>query len=339
MKDLVIGDVHFGIKTNNISWLEQQLEFFNKTVMPLISQHDRVVFLGDLFDIRYSVNTQVGLEVKKLVRNLAKLNKPIYFIAGNHDFYSPVMETEEYNAYSLIFGNEFVKEYPNVHFVTTEPVWDNDTLFLPWYYTENRERYIKTVNSYRINSVKRTTLIYCHSDLAAWDEEMLTTKGDITVISGHIHYPYMNLDDKIYNVGSCCAFTFSDVNQDKYIYTVENCLITNKYENTVTPKFKRWYNEQIFILTPQDFENTYTQLCINKDNINKAKYIERLKEIRSENIGASIKVNIIENEYEDIVNGGENFNTNIDDYIRLNMPEHLLDKYEHINQKLNEEIE
>ena len=36
MKDLVIGDCHFGIKTNSIFWLNKQIEFFDKVVMPTI---------------------------------------------------------------------------------------------------------------------------------------------------------------------------------------------------------------------------------------------------------------------------------------------------------------
>lgn len=334
MKDLVIGDVHFGIKTNNISWLEQQIEFFNKKVIPLIPEHDRVVVLGDLFDIRYSVNTQIGIEVKKLVRLLNSYNKPIWFVAGNHDFYSPVMDTEQYNAYSLVFGTEFQQMNQNIHFVVKTPIWDNDTLFMPWYYTENRERYMHCINSYMISSIKRTTLIYCHSDLSAWDQEMIISKGEATVISGHIHYPWINKDDKLYNIGSACSFNFNDVNQDKYIYTIENGVITKTYENDITPKFRRWYNEAIFTLTENDFTNAYVQLCINKDNINKAKYIERLKEVK-EYPAISIKVNIVDTDYEDLLKGNSCFNTNIEDYIRHNIPEHLINKYEKINNKLN----
>ena len=69
MRELVIGDVHFGIKTNSVTWLETQLEFFNKQVIPAIKEKhiNRVIFLGDIFDIRYAVNQQVGIEVKSLI--------------------------------------------------------------------------------------------------------------------------------------------------------------------------------------------------------------------------------------------------------------------------------
>ena len=49
------------------------------------NNYNRVVFLGDIFDIRYSINTQVGMKVKNLVRYMSKtFNKvEFYFIAGN----------------------------------------------------------------------------------------------------------------------------------------------------------------------------------------------------------------------------------------------------------------
>ena len=101
MRELVIGDVHFGIKTNSVTWLETQLEFFNKQVIPAIKEKhiNRVIFLGDIFDIRYAVNQQVGIEVKSLIRKLSNEypDIQIIFIAGNHDYYSPLEEFVHYN--------------------------------------------------------------------------------------------------------------------------------------------------------------------------------------------------------------------------------------------------
>ena len=58
MKELLIGDMHFGIKTNSTYWLDTQIDFFEKQIFDTIDKNpdlDRVVFLGDLFDIRYSI--------------------------------------------------------------------------------------------------------------------------------------------------------------------------------------------------------------------------------------------------------------------------------------------
>lgn len=333
MKDLVIGDIHFGIKTNNVSWLTQQLKFVREVIIPKIGEHDRVIFLGDLFDIRYSVNTQVGCEVKILIREMLSKypSKQFYFIAGNHDYYSPIIDFESYNAYELVFGEEFIKAYDNMHIVSSLPLLDNRTLMLPWYFTEDDARYETTMKEFD----GKFDIIYCHTDCEHWSNAKAGLKNDAIVYSGHIHYPYVNQELKLYNLGAACAFTFNDVNSQRFIYTIEDGVITASYENNITPKFHRYYNERIFTLTGSDLENAYTQLCISTNNINKAKYIEQIKKIKTTYTDCTIKTVVIDETVQEITEGVE-FNTNIQEYIKNNMPEHLKDKYQLLNERIAE---
>lgn len=169
MRNLVIGDLHFGIKTNSISWMESQIKFIKDQIIPTAIDNnvDNVVFLGDLFDIRYSVNQVIGISVKNVIRELAEklYNKKIIFIAGNHDYYSPLEDSKEYNIYELIFGKEFIDKYTNIVVVNDEPYSTANDLYLPWYYTEDYSKLIETYNKYdNINT------IYCHSDLSMWSD-------------------------------------------------------------------------------------------------------------------------------------------------------------------------
>lgn len=332
MKSLVIGDVHFGCRSNNKTWLTSQLDFFNKQVIPNIehNDYDNVIFLGDVFDIRYSTNTEVGIEVKNLFRKLAKICKDVYVIAGNHDFYSPIEEFEQYNVYNLIFGQEFTKINTNIHFVTDSFLRVEDVLLLPWYYTENDERFNKA-----ILSNKDTKIIYCHSDLASWTEEKISLVKDKIVYAGHIHYPWSDISHSLYNLGACCSFTFNDVNQQRYIYVINNGKVESTIENTTTPLFKRFYNEEIFTLSEIEFDNSIVQLCISQSNINKAKYIEQIKELKTTYINANLKVNVIDDDFVEKIEGVK-FNTNIEKYIETNIPDHLSGKYELIKEQLKE---
>ena len=187
MKTLVIGDVHFGCKSNNISWLDMQLKFFNDQVIPEIrsGDYDNIVFLGDVFDVRYSINEQVGIEVKDLFRRLASISKEIFIVAGNHDYYSPLQEFQRYNAYSLAFGPEFTDAYPNLHFITEAPLESDGMLFLPWYYTEDDGLLKKALSQHQ-----DTKIIYCHTDLQSWDSDKVALVNGKTIYSGHIHYPW-----------------------------------------------------------------------------------------------------------------------------------------------------
>jgi len=338
MRQLLIGDCHFGTSSNSVVWLENQLLFFNTKFVEVLEtkEIDRVVFLGDLFDIRYSVNQQVGIEVKKLFRKiLTKYNNiEFYFIAGNHDYYSPLEEFHDYNSYELIFGEEFANFYGNMKIINNEPFYDSQgNLYLPWYYTENFQNFSNIL--YSIDEDIKN--IFCHDDLEKWDYSRCVTLKDAQVWSGHIHNPKeFEENPNLHNLGAMFAFNFGDVNSERYLYILEDNKIVEKIENDVTPKFKRFFNETIFELTEDDFRNSYIQLCIFNTNINKAKYIERIKEIKTKFADYNIRIKIIDNTFGESLelNG---FNTNIDNYIKENIPEYLNDKYNFVKEKLKQQ--
>lgn len=340
MRELLIGDMHFGVKSNSITWLEYQLEYIRKQLFEIIDTQDidRIVFLGDLFDVRYSINQQIGIEVKNLIRELSKrFRGDIFFIAGNHDYYSPLEEFAGYNTYELVFGKEFVDTYKNCHFVTIEPYLTSDgALFLPWYFTENTDHFDEIL--YRYDFKNEVKVIYCHTDLSVWPGARITALRGKPVYSGHIHNIYDDPIGNLHNVGAALPLTFNDVNQSRYLYISEDYEIVDKIENITTPKFKRIYNEQIFTVDDSYFDNSFIQLCISNSNINKAKYIDRLKEIKLKFVSTNIRVNIIDDNEIEQLQTIDGFNTNINQYIEENIPDNLKQKYELIKKKLSEEI-
>ena len=84
----------------------------------------------------------------------------------------------------------------------------------------------------------------------------------------------------------------------------------------------------------EDFKNAYVQLCIFNTNINKAKYIERIKEIKSKYAEYNIRIQIIDNSQGETLELSY-FNANIDKYIEENVPEYLTNKYTIIKDKIN----
>lgn len=338
MRELLIGDLHFGVKTNSTSWLESQIKLFKKLIIPtaLNENVDRIVFLGDLFDIRYSLNIQVGIELKKIISELAfKFKGDIIFIAGNHDFYSPLEELLEYNSYSVLFGDEFNKLYPNIKFVIDSPYQIDDSLFLPWYYTENPTHFDEILYTYKFG--KEINAIYCHADLNSWPGARITSLKNIKIYAGHIHYIVENKLSNTYNVGAALQFNFGDANQQRYIYILEDHNIVKSIENTITPKFYRIINEKIFEPSNEMFENSYIQLCISESNIKKADYIEQIRFLKERYISSNIRINIIDDNMSLLYNNDNiNFNMNIDEYIKNNIPEELKPKYELIKKRLIE---
>lgn len=342
MKNLVIGDMHFGTKSNSVQWLEMQKKFFIEIIINLVSEEffDRIIFLGDLTDIRYAINQQVGCELKNLIRTLSdrfKEKNPeglIFFIAGNHDYYSPLEDFSAYNSYELLFGEEFEKFHNNVKFITQFPYFDepNDALYLPWFYTEDNKKFSDALYNYK--GVKQ---IYCHTDLQTWGEGRIYSLKGAKVYAGHIHYPWKSEVDGLYNLNASMALNFNDVNSKRYIFVINNGDIVRKIENNITPKFKRLYNIEIFEpLGNEYFENAYVQLMIDRKNINKAEYIERIKELKKKfgekyNISVKLFDGDISTEKLDIAP----IQTNINEFIDNNVPLHLELKYKYIKEKIN----
>lgn len=340
MRDLVIGDIHIGIKNNSLYWLESQLDFFDKQIFETIKNKniERVIFLGDLHDIRYSVNQQTGIELQRKIRKMIDTFPDInfYMIAGNHDYYSPLEEFAEYNLYNLLFPEEFLQIHKNLIIVNSDPLLTDDgALLLPWYWTENTDHIDELLYNYDfVNEVKT---IFCHTDLTCWPGARIASFKGCPIYSGHIHYIVEDELCNLHNIGSAVALTFNDVNQDKYLYILEDFKIVEKVKNVITPSFKRVYNEEIFDLDDEFFDNSYIQLCISTKNINKAKYVEFIKELKLKYISANIRLHIIDDNTNIDTLSVNGFNTDIETYIEDNIPKHLDNKYNIIKKKIQEQ--
>lgn len=338
MRMLCVGDLHFGIKGNSISWLESQLEWFDKQLFDILRNEkiDRCVFLGDIFDIRYSIHQQIGIEVKKIFRKMLKEFNNIEFIiiAGNHDYYSPLEEFVEYNAYNLVFGEEFLEKYNNLTIVYNDPYKTEDgALFLPWYWTENPDHFDELLYNFKFGYDIKA--IFCHADLVQWPGPRIASLKGCPIYSGHIHNIQFDNIGKLYNLGAVFPLTFNDVNEDRYVWILEDYKIVSKIKNVTTPKFIRIYNEDIFIENDELFTNSYIQLCISSQNMSKARYIEQIKYLKLQYPEANIRLHIINDDTNIDTLESSSLSVNINTYIEKNIPEHLETKYKIIKEKLN----
>ena len=177
--------------------------------------------------------------------------------------------------------------------------------------------------------------IFCHTDLSQWPGARIAAFKGTPIYSGHIHFCYEDTLANLFNLGSACAFTFNDVNMDKYVYILEDYKIVKKIKNVTTPSFKRLYNEEIFNVTDDMFNNSYVQLCISSNNINKAKYVEQIKELKNTYVDSNIRLHTIDEDTDMTTLSVATFNTNIETYIEDNIPEYLDEKYQIIKDKIN----
>ena len=341
MTQLLIGDCHFGIRSNSIMWLDKQITFFKEQIYDIIQNEniDRVVFLGDLTDVRYSIEQQVGIELKILIRDMLETfkDKEFVMVAGNHDYFSHLEEFAMYNSYELIFGDEFIRCHPNLKIVSNEPYFSDDgSLFLPWYWTENTDHFDEMLYMY---DMKHTVnAIFCHADLSCWPGARIASLYGKPVYSGHIHFIYDDKIGNLHNIGAAFSFTFNDIDQDRYVYIIDDTFeITKKIKNTSSYKFISLVNEQIFSADDEMFRDAYVRLCISNNLKDKARYVDQIKYLRITYPNTVFSIYILDDENDNLNSlPSVGLSTNISKYIDDNMPDYLIPKYNKVKTILNE---
>lgn len=360
---LVIGDVHFGVKNGSVMWLQSQISFFRQQVFPIIEKAkelniSHVVILGDMFDVRASTNTVVAVEVRKLVREMNNAavfsGVNIYVIAGNHDYYSPDAQYKEYNAYNAVFGNEFGSA---IHFITDNTcfiskVSENgsklgEVALLPWYETSVKENFLKIISYIRNKNKNDKTVFgaYAHHDMVnATISDIDTYRAlhiaNIPFWSGHVHYIVNHGTLPLYNVGACMQYTYADADADRFIYIInekENKKVPIR--NVVTPKFSVIGDSDLFDdnIVYLHKETEFVELDILKDNVNKQKYVDRIKEIRLMLNESEIRVKTV---FQDMVResgGGVALYKDIKTYIEESTPDNLKEELSYIQNFVNKQ--
>lgn len=88
MKVALLADLHFGVKRGDQIWMDSQVRFFEKQLVPELKSKDitDIWIMGDVFDTRESVNVNVIGTVIHLFKDILK-DFNITCIVGNHDMY------------------------------------------------------------------------------------------------------------------------------------------------------------------------------------------------------------------------------------------------------------
>lgn len=266
MKTILITDTHFGTRQNSITWLNSQIDFFTKQLIPYIKKQKegvRLVHLGDVFDSRSTISTIVASRVVDLFKQISELVNEFIIIGGNHDYYSP--NSDEYDTLNLLLGNL------NIKLVTKQVLIDkeNKHIYVPWYVWQegihapsNLQDAIDTYNIQRV---------FTHADIVNEPVNIRCKE----IYSGHIHIPHCK--GNIRNLGSTYSLNFADANSKRGFYVIDgdNLLFV---ENNVSIKFYRFYNSDIFTI-PDINKNDYIELYINQSNMSDQLYLDEINNL------------------------------------------------------------
>ena len=277
MKILLITDQHFGVRNDNLHFVEHYKKFYGKIVIPFLkaSGIKEIINLGDTFDKRRSIN-YMSLEAAKEMwfDPVKELGCKMTALIGNHDIY--YKNTLRINSPDELLGGYDID-------VIDEPTTRNfdgtDILFLPWICDENYDRTLR--------SITESTAPVCmgHLELNGFEAhpghvmdkgtDMTIFKNFKKVFSGHYHTK--SNKDNCYYLGNPYQLYWNDYGQKRgfHVFDTET-LRTTFYRNPFDTFHKLYYNDGVVLPNEEEVKGTFVKLIVeDKGDYTKFDYFVR----------------------------------------------------------------
>jgi DNA repair exonuclease SbcCD nuclease subunit len=316
MKIALITDTHWGVRNDNVAFMDNSKEFLDEVFFPTIKREAirTVVHLGDLVDRRKYINIRTASRLRKdFLDRLADWELDVHLIAGNHDTY--FKNTNTVNALrELVVDKYDFKIYDQLPFE-----WDFDgtkVLMLPWICDENREASIHAIRNTPAQIVMghlelQGFEMFRGSIVSHGDDPSLFDRFDV-VMSGHYHH--RSSRGNIHYLGSHAEFTWSDYSDPRgfHIFDTETRNLTF-VENPYRMFKKVWYNDADATFLNSEIDYTQYKNCMLKviiqEKTNLFWFDKFIENIESEN---PLDIQIVEDhlnlnleEDSDIINEAE----------------------------------
>ena len=274
MKIALITDTHWGVRNDNVAFMDNSKKFLDEIFFPYIKNNgiDTVVHLGDLVDRRKYININTARRLREDFLDPLSQLCDVHIIAGNHDTY--FKNTNSVNALQeLVAGSYPFKIYDKF---PKEVEFDNTTVLLtPWICDENRKQSFEKIKS------TPAQIVMGHLELAGFemyrgsivshgDDRNIFDRFDL-VLSGHYHH--RSSDGTIHYLGSHAEFTWSDYDDAKGFHILDT--ITRELtfiKNPYTMFDKVWYDDVTPGKEPESYDYSSLQgkivkvIVTNKSN-------------------------------------------------------------------------
>ena len=277
MKILLITDQHFGVRNDNLYFVEHYKKFYSKIVIPFLkaSGIKEIINLGDTFDKRRSIN-YMSLEAAKEMwfDPVKELGCKMTALIGNHDIY--YKNTLRINSPEELLGGYDIDVIDEP---TTRSYDGTDILFLPWICDENYDRTLR--------SITESTAPVCmgHLELNGFEAhpghvmdkgtDMTIFKSFKKVFSGHYHTK--SNKNNCYYLGNPYQLYWNDYGQKRgfHVFDTET-LRTTFYRNPFDTFHKLYYNNGVVLPNEEEVKGTFVKLIVeDKGDYTKFDYFVR----------------------------------------------------------------
>lgn len=282
MKIAILGDTHFGSRSDGAQFHSIFDKFYNNIFFPALKDRgvEALIQLGDLFDRRKYVNYLTLAQSREyFFDKLKAMNMPTHILLGNHCiFYKNTLEVNSPELLLKEYDNIIIHKAPNM--IT---LGGKNIDMIPWICKDNEEETFAFIENSKAN------LCMGHFELAgfamsSWEICNSGLSGSFlnkygAVFSGHFHQ--RSVRDNIIYTGSPYQLTWSDYGDDRgfYIY----CTETDDLEFIENPYslFKKInYDDNLPMESFDQYENCYVKIVLsskkNEDRFNL--FIDKLQE-------------------------------------------------------------
>ena len=277
MKILLITDQHFGVRNDNLFFVEHYKKFYSKIVIPFIkaSGIKEIINLGDTFDKRRSIN-YMSLEAAKEMwfDPIKELGCKMTALIGNHDIY--YKNTLRINSPEELLGGYDIDVIDEP---TTRSYDGTDILLLPWICDENYDRSLR--------SITESTAPICmgHLELNGFEAHPghVMDKGiDMNIFSKFTkvfsgHYHTKSNKNNCYYLGNPYQLYWNDYGQKRgfHVFDTET-LRTTFYRNPFDTFHKLYYNNGVVLPNEEEVKGTFVKLIVeDKGDYTKFDYFVR----------------------------------------------------------------
>ena len=243
----LITDTHWGVRGDNVAFLDNNKKFLDKVFFPYVDGNNisTVIHLGDLVDRRKYININTARRLRTdFLDPLKQRNLKVHLIAGNHDTY--FKNTNEVNAIKELVENAYPSFKTYLKHAESVDFDGIPILFIPWICDDNREQILGEIQKTNAQIAMGHLEIqgfemFKGSVVSHGDNRDSFSKFDI-VMSGHFHH--RSSDGHIFYLGSHGEFTWSDYDDPRGFHifdtdTRELTFVENPYK-----MFKKvWYND------------------------------------------------------------------------------------------------